>query len=113
MSTRASATRVGAVVVKGFRHLRRDPRILAMVLLMPAGFAMMTLGISTNTLMQSAVDDQMRGRVMAYYVMAFIGMLPASSLIAGYFSHEIGAPWTLTAGGLLVVAAASISFWRR
>ena len=86
---------------------------VSMLLLVPAGFAMMTLGISTNTVMQSAVDDRMRGRVMAYYVMAFIGMLPLSSLIAGYFSHEVGAPWTLTGGGVLVVAAACISYWRR
>ena len=84
-----------------------------MVLLVPAGFAMMTLGISTNTMMQSSVDDAMRGRVMAYYVMAFIGMLPISSLITGVISHDLGAPWTLTIGGVLVILSAGIAYWRR
>ncbi len=86
---------------------------LSMVLLVPAGYAMMTLGISTNTMMQSSVDDALRGRVMAYFVMAFIGMLPISSLLAGAVSHDIGAPWTLTIGGVLVILSAGVAYWRR
>jgi MFS family permease len=86
---------------------------LSLLLLVPAGFGMMMMGISTNTLVQGSVDDQMRGRVMAYYVMAFIGMVPLSSLAAGWLSHEIGAPDTLAVGGALAIVAAGIAYWRR
>jgi hypothetical protein len=74
---------------------------------------MMMMGISTNTLVQGSVDDAMRGRVMAYYVMAFIGMVPLSALAAGALSHEIGAPDTLAVGGALTVVAAGIAYLRR
>jgi MFS family permease len=86
---------------------------LSLALLVPAGFGMMMMGISTNTLVQGSVDDAMRGRVMAYYVMAFIGMVPLSALAAGALSHEIGAPDTLAVGGALTVVAAGIAYLRR
>jgi MFS family permease len=80
---------------------------LSLFLLVPAGFGMMAMGVATNTLIQGTVDDMMRGRVMAYYVMSFIGMAPVSALLAGWVSHEIGAPATLAAGGILCVIAAA------
>jgi MFS family permease len=83
---------------------------LSMALLVPAGLCMMGQGVSTNTLLQSSIADKFRGRVMAYYVMAFIGMVPISSLIAGWVSHSIGAPMTLAGGGALVVAMAVIAY---
>jgi hypothetical protein len=49
---------------------------------------------------------------MAYYVMAFIGMVPLSSLGAGWLSHEIGAPDTLAVGGTLTMVAAAVAYWR-
>lgn len=87
--------------------------VLSLLLLAPAGFGMMMMGISTNTLVQHAVDDTMRGRVMAYYVMAFIGMVPLSALGAGTLSHEIGAPATLAVGGALTMVAAAIAYLRK
>jgi predicted MFS family arabinose efflux permease len=86
---------------------------LSLALLVPAGFGMMIMGIATNTLIQGSVADAMRGRVMAYYVMAFIGMVPLSALASGWLSHQIGAPDTLALGGALVVAAAGIAYLRR
>ena len=86
---------------------------LSLLALVPAGFGMMMMGISTNTLVQASVDDAMRGRVMAYYVMAFIGMVPLSALAAGALSHEIGAPDTLSLGGVLTVVAAAVAYLRR
>jgi MFS family permease len=86
---------------------------LSVVLLVPAGFGMMAMGIATNTLIQGTVDDAMRGRVMAYYVMSFIGMVPISALMAGWVSHQVGAPFTLLCGGLLcVVSAVALGAWR-
>ncbi len=86
---------------------------LSWLLLVPAGFCMMAMGIATNTLIQSSIADEMRGRVMAYYVMAFIGMMPISALIAGWVTHWIGAPDTLALGGALCVVAAGVAYWRR
>ena len=86
---------------------------LSWLLLVPAGFGMMAMGIATNTLIQGSIADAMRGRVMAYYVMAFIGMMPLSALIAGWVSHQIGAPDTLATGGALCVVAAGVAYWRR
>lgn len=81
---------------------------LSLLLLVPAGFGMMTMGVATNTLIQGSVEDAMRGRVMAYYVMSFIGMVPISSLVAGWVSHAVGAPLTLSVGGGLCVVAAAL-----
>lgn len=86
--------------------------LLSLALLAPAGFGMMMMGISTNTLVQSSVADAMRGRVMAYYVMSFIGMVPLSALASGWLSHQIGAPDTLAIGGALTVVAAGIAYLR-
>jgi MFS family permease len=86
---------------------------LSILLLVPAGFGMMAMGIATNTLIQGTVDDAMRGRVMAYYVMSFIGMVPISALVAGWVSHQVGAPFTLLCGGLLcVVSSVALGAWR-
>jgi len=69
---------------------------------------MMAMGVATNTLIQSSIEDAMRGRVMAYYVMSFIGMVPISALGAGWVSHQIGAPLTLAIGGSMCVVAAVV-----
>ena len=86
---------------------------LSLALLVPAGFGMMAMGVATNTLIQSSIADAMRGRVMAYYVMSFIGMVPISALVAGWVSHQIGAPDTLALGGILCVLAAGLGYWRK
>ena len=83
---------------------------LSLMLLIPAGFGLMAQGISTNTLIQSLVDDAMRGRVMAYYVMCFMGTLPFGALTAGWVSHRIGVPETVMLGGALCIVSAAITY---
>ena len=58
---------------------------------------------ASNTVIQTIVDDEKRGRVMSFYMMAFLGTAPFGSLIAGSLSSRIGAPHTLLVGGLGVV----------
>jgi MFS family permease len=84
--------------------------LLSMALLVPAGLGMMGQGVSTNTLLQSSTTDALRGRVMAYYVMAFIGMVPISALVSGWASHHIGAPMTLSIGGAVVMVLAVVGY---
>ena len=73
---------------------------LSAVLLVPVGFFVMIQMASSNTLIQSMVPDQLRGRVMAVYSMMFMGMAPFGALSAGSIAHNIGAPWTVAIGGI-------------
>jgi MFS family permease len=78
------------------------------VALTMAGFTMMMQFTSINTLIQAMVPDQLRGRVMSLYSMMFLGMTPIGSLVAGALADRIGAPVTVTLGGLASLAAGII-----
>jgi MFS family permease len=56
--------------------------------------------------LQTVVDDDKRGRVMSFYTMAFMGMAPFGSLLAGALAASIGAPRTLVVGGSLTILGA-------
>ena len=77
---------------------------LAVPSLVVAGFGFMVQMASSNTILQTIVDDEKRGRVMSFYMMAFLGTAPFGSLIAGSLSSRIGAPHTLLIGGICCIA---------
>jgi MFS family permease len=79
---------------------------LSLPLMLVTGFSMMQQMSSSNTIMQTIVDEKMRGRVMSFYTLAFIGVAPFGSLIAGFAASKIGAPRTVMAGGALCMFAA-------
>jgi MFS family permease len=79
---------------------------LALPALYFVGLGLMLTAASTNTVLQSIVPDELRGRVASLYVMSFIGMTPLGALAAGWISEHIGAQHTLFACGLLGIAAA-------
>ena len=79
---------------------------LAIPCLIVAGFGFMVQMASSNTVIQTIVEDGKRGRVMSFYMMAFLGTAPFGSLIAGWLSSRIGAAHTLQAGGACCMAAA-------
>lgn len=72
---------------------------LSGAILVLAGFGVMMATASMNTILQSVVDEEMRGRVMSLYTMAFIGVSPLGSLLAGALALRIGAPATVLLGG--------------
>jgi MFS family permease len=72
---------------------------LSLFLLLLTGFGMMVHMASSNTILQTMVDDDKRGRVMSLYTMAFMGMAPFGSLAGGSLAGRIGAPYTLIIGG--------------
>jgi MFS family permease len=72
-------------------------------MLLLTGMSMMIHTASCNTILQTVVDDKMRGRVMSYYTMAFMGMTPFGSLIFGGLASQIGAPNTLIIGGVFCI----------
>ena len=77
---------------------------LAVALLVPVGFAMMTQMAATNTLIQSMVPDALRGRVMAIYSMMFMGMAPIGALLSGILAERLGAAPTVALGGAFCIA---------
>ena len=84
-------------------------RVLAIAIpcLIVAGFGFIVQMAASNTIIQTIVDDSKRGRVMSFYMMAFLGTAPFGSLIAGWMSTRLGAPHTLLVGGLCCLAGAS------
>jgi len=62
---------------------------------------------SSNTILQTIVDDEKRGRVMAFYSMAFQGMAPFGSLVAGALAAKIGAPRTVMVSGICCLAGSA------
>lgn len=81
---------------------------LSAAFLVPAGFAMMVQMASSNTLVQSMVPDNLRGRVMAVYSMMFMGMAPLGAMFAGTVAEKIGAPYTVAVGGAVCIVGAII-----
>jgi MFS family permease len=80
---------------------------------------MVTMGLgfmihlaASNTLIQTLVREQMRGRVMALYTMAIMGMATFGSVFAGAVAGWIGAEWTLVAGGMLCLGGAGVFAYR-
>lgn len=81
---------------------------LAMLTMLATGFGMIVEMASSNTLLQTIVEDDKRGRIMSFYTMAFMGMAPFGSLLAGVLASRIGAPHTLLVGGLSCLAGAAL-----
>ncbi|MGB3340745.1 MAG: MFS transporter [bacterium] len=79
---------------------------LSMIFMVITGFGMMVQMISSNTLLQTIVDDDKRGRVMSFYAMSFMGMAPIGSLLGGWAAKLIGAPNTLLFGGIICIIGA-------
>lgn len=77
---------------------------LSLVLLPIVGGGMMVETASTNTILQTIVEERMRGRVMSFYAMAFLGTAPVGSLLAGVAADRIGAPMTILLGGVACIA---------
>ena len=70
------------------------------------GMGMMLTAASTNTVLQSIVPDELRGRIASIYVMSFIGVSPLGALGAGWIAERVGPPATLAACGVAALAAA-------
>jgi MFS family permease len=78
----------------------------SMLLMLVVGFGMMQGMAASNTIVQTLVPQDRRGRVMSYYTVAFVGMTPFGSLIAGGLAHCVGAPHTVMITGSVVILGA-------
>lgn len=79
---------------------------LSIALLVPVGFFMMVAAASLNTLVQTIVPDNLRGRVMAVHTMMFMGMAPFGALFAGVLADSVGAPVAVALGGVMCIGTA-------
>jgi len=81
---------------------------LSVSLLAIAGFGFMAHMAASNTIVQTITDDDKRGRVMSFYTMAFMGMTPIGSLLAGLLASKIGAANTLMLGAACCILASAV-----
>jgi MFS family permease len=80
---------------------------LSLLLMLIVGFGMMQGLAASNTVIQTLVPEDKRGRVMSYYTMAFVGMTPFGSLLAGALAHRFGAPHAVMITGAFCLAGAA------
>jgi MFS family permease len=92
-----------------FSHMTVFP--LSMLFAVVAGFGMMAQTTMTNTIIQTSVAPEMRGRVISYFAMAYFGMMPAGSLLIGTVSQYAGAPNTVLGCGIVALIVLSV-FWK-
>jgi MFS family permease len=85
---------------------------LSMVLMAVTGYGLMHQVVASNTIVQTIVDDDKRGRVMSFYTIALLGSAPIGSLISGSLAARIGVPATFVAGGV-TCSLAAYWFWRQ
>jgi len=83
---------------------------LSIGLMILTGAGMMLQMASTNTLLQTLVDDDKRGRVMSLYIMSFMGTMPFGSFIAGSLASTIGAPLTVLSGAIICLTGTLIYY---
>jgi len=93
-----------ALIVFGLSHI-----LWISILILPVlGFGLMQQMAPSNTILQTIVDDEKRGRVMSFYAMAFLGMVPFGSLLAGNMAERIGAPAAVMFNGVVCIAGSLI-----
>ncbi len=105
----SSAFLVGSAVVFGMVEMLAGsmPTFeLTALLLVPAGLAMLAFTNAANASVQMGVEPTMRGRVMALYLICFMGGTPLGAPIVGWVSEVFGPRWGMVGGGLISAAAA-------
>ena len=86
--------------------------VLSLAMIAVVGLSALTVAMGVSTIVQTIVEDRMRGRVLGLFVVAFLGMFPLGSLAAGAVASSIGAAHTLAAGGVACMLTA-FWLWRR
>lgn len=86
--------------------------LVAMALMIPVGFGQMIQMAGSNTMLQTLVNDRMRGRVMSFYTMAFMGTFPLGSLLLGAVAQHWGAGVAVLGGALTYLTFALLALPR-
>ena len=114
LASRATVRGLGRVIVfaaatsgfalAAFAYMRIYP--LALLLMVMVGAGTILAAASANTILQTIVDDRLRGRVASFYTLAFLGVAPLGNLAAGALASLFGAPFTFALNGVLALLAA-------
>ena len=133
MSASGTGALIGALVVATYGHLFAPRKLalggvwlfsiallafaltrnfyLALVFLTFAGFGMLLFFSTSNTVLQTIVPDEMRGRVMGVWSLVFGAMIPLGSLEAGALAHWLGAPFALGFGAVICAVSALVTLF--
>src|SRR5437899_5912012 len=133
MSASGTGAFIGALVVATHGHLFTPRRLalggvwlfsialfalslsrsfyFAMAFLFVAGFGMLLFFSTSNTVLQTIVPDEMRGRVMGVWSLVFGAMIPLGSLEAGAVAHWLGTPFALGLGAIICAASALVTLF--
>jgi MFS family permease len=82
---------------------------IALAFLLVAGFGMLLFFSTSNTVLQTIVPDEMRGRVMGVWSLVFGTMIPLGSLEAGAVAHWVGTPFALAFGAIICAGSALVT----
>jgi MFS family permease len=85
-----------------------QPFVLLLAAAYVAGLSMMLMHAAGNTVIQTLVDDDKRGRVMSFYAFALVGTAPFGSLLTGWIAQKLGVPWALSLSAIFCAAGAAI-----
>jgi MFS family permease len=133
MSASGTGAFIGALVVATYGHLFTPRRLalggvwlfsiavfalalsrnfyVALAFLIVAGFGMLLFFSTSNTVLQTIVPDEMRGRVMGVWSLVFGAMIPLGSLEAGAVAHWAGTPFALAFGAIICAASALVTLF--
>lgn len=116
MAARRSSSRQRLVIISALAFGASEivaglmPSYLTFALFLPVcGFAGLTVVTAANSFVQMATDPSMRGRVMALYMMIFMGGTPAGAPLLGWVADHFGARWTLIGGGFLTAVGTIVA----
>lgn len=98
------AAAASGLALAAFAYLRYLP--LAIPLLVVFGGAVILAAASSNTILQTVVDDRLRGRMAGFFMLSFLGVAPLGSLAAGALAARIGVPATFLVNGIIALLAA-------
>ena len=119
MATYGNRVRPGILILGGLWVFSAMLLLLAVVRWFPLVLACMAVGgwgmllyfSTTNTLIQTGVSDEMRGRVMGIWALVFGGMMPVGGIESGLLSQAVGVPWTIAVGALVCAGAGLVTWW--
>ncbi len=84
---------------------------LVLIAMVAVGFYSINFLALGNTTLQLESDPQMRGRVMSFWAMAFLGSTPIGGPIIGFIGQYVGPRWGLAVGGFAALIAAGLGYW--
>jgi MFS family permease len=85
---------------------------LSLLALVGVGWGFMVAMNSANAIVQTQVEDELRGRVMSIYTLTFFGLMPVGALLAGAAAARLGEPGTVVMGAVILLCFSAFIYWK-